>query len=76
MEREERALAGDGDMLYGKGATGILDDAVAGTIDRAETFGFWIGDEDIHGMEMIHDAVEGDMLKRDEFVSALSGHNC
>ena len=34
-------------------------------------------DEDLQGMGMVHDAVNGDILrKRDEFVSDLCGHNC
>ena len=34
------SLAGDGDILYGKGVAGILDDTVAGAADRAETVRF------------------------------------
>ncbi len=77
MEREERALTGDGDVPDGKGATGVLDDAVAGAADRAEPIRVRPGDEELHGMGMIHDAVDGDILrKRNKFVSDLFGHNC
>lgn len=77
MEGKERALAGDGDVPDREGAPGVLDDAVAGAADGAETFRVRTGDEDLHGMGMVHDAVDGDILrKRDEFVSDLSGHNC
>ena len=45
--------------------------------DGAETFRFRTGDEDLQGMGMVHDAVDGDILrKRNEFVSDLCGHNC
>ena len=64
-------------MPYGKGAAGVLDDTVAGAADRAETVRVRTGDENLHGMGMVHDAVNGDILrKRDEFVSDLCGHNC
>ena len=64
-------------MPYGEGAAGVLDDTAAGAADRAETVRVRTGDEDLHGMGMIHDAVNGDILrKRDEFVSDLCGHNC
>ncbi len=64
-------------MPDGKGATGVLDDAVAGAADRTETFRVRAGDEELHGMGMVHDAVDGDILrKRDVFVSDLCGHNC
>ena len=77
MEGKERAFTGDGDVPDGKGAAGVLDDAVAGGADRAEPICVRRGDEDLHGMGMIHDAVDGDILrKRDEFVSDLCGHNC
>ena len=77
MEGKERPLAGDGDMPDGEGASGVLDDAVAGAADRAETFCVRTGDEDLQGMGMVHDAVNGDILrKRDEFVSDLFGHSC
>ncbi len=77
VEREERALAGDGDVPDGEGAAGVLDDAVAGVADRAETFRVRTGDEELQGMGMFHDAVDGDILReRNEFVSDLSGHNC
>ena len=46
MEGKERPLAGDGDMAYGEGAAGVLDDAVAGAADRAETVHVRTGDED------------------------------
>ncbi len=77
MERAERALTGDGDMAYGGGAAGVLDGAAAGAADRAETVRVRTGDEDLHGMGIIHDAVDGDILrKRYEFASDFSGCNC
>ena len=77
MEGKERPLAGDGDMPDGEGAAGVLDDTVGGAAERAEPFRVRTGDEDLHGMGMIHDAVDGDILrKRNEFVSDLCGHNC
>ena len=64
-------------MPDGKGAAGVLDDTVAGAAYGAETFRVRAGDEDLHGMGMVHDAVDGDILrKRNEFVSDLFGHNC
>ena len=77
MEREECPFASDGDMPDGKGATGVFDDTIAGDADRAEAFQAERGDEDLQGMGKVHDAVNGDILrKKNEFVSNLSGHNC
>ena len=66
-----------GNMSDSKGAAdGILDDAVVGTTDKAETVCVWIGDKDLDGMVMVRDAVDGEILgKRDEFVGDLSDHN-
>ena len=77
MEREERPLAGDGDVLDGEEAAGVFGDAVAGAADRAETVRFRRCDKDLHGMRMVHNAVDREILwKRNEFVSDLCGHNC
>ena len=66
-----------GDVLDGKGVTGVFDDAVAGAADRTETVRVKTGNEDLHGMGMVHDAAYGDILwKRNEFVSDFSDHNC
>ena len=77
QERNEFLLA-TGDMSDSKGAvTGILDVAVVGTTDKAETVCVRTGDKDLDGMVMVRDAVDGDILgKRDEFVGDLSDHNC
>lgn len=76
MEGKERTLAGDGDVPDREGAAGVLDDAVAGAANWVETVRVWTGDEDLNGMGMVHDAVDGDILrKRNEFVSDLSGYS-
>lgn len=49
-------------MPYGEGAAGIiLDDAVAGAADWAKAFRAGKGDKDLDGMEIIHDAIDGEM---------------
>ena len=49
-------------MPDGEGVAGVLDDAVAGAADRAEAFRVRTGDEDLHGMGVVHDAVDRDIL--------------
>ena len=77
VKGEEGTLAGDSDVAYSEGSSGILDDAVGTAAEGAEAGLVGKGKEKLNGAWVIDDAVDGDFCRKaDQFVGDLFGHNC